>query len=309
MIRVTHESPEYNEKDRTGLFYAQSWLLTHMLMLHDTYGRAFGKFVAETSTTGSAEEAIQRVFGKSIAEVDRDLMDYYRSNSLKGVLFDTKLQKIQVADPRPATELEIGLTLAKLTGLLRRHVDAERRFLDLAKAHPDNSEVYEALGYLSWQEGELLKAKQHLKHAVDLKPTSWKIYWDYARLAQGDSTVLDALRSALRINPSLVDARLMLGFELYKSKQYNEAYVILSQVKSVTPERAASLFLVLAYSALEIGNKAEAKKAADLGKKYAKTALDIAQADSILEFIERPGQPVRVERMMAPADQSDETGG
>ena len=30
--RTTHNFPEYNEKDRTGLFYAQSWLLTHMLM-------------------------------------------------------------------------------------------------------------------------------------------------------------------------------------------------------------------------------------------------------------------------------------
>ena len=297
MVRITHDSPEYNEKDRTGLFYAQSWLLTHMLMLEDTYGKAFGKFVAETSATGSAEGALQRVFGKTVSDVDRDLKSYYRSNSLKGVLFDTKLQKVQVAEPRPATDLETDLTLAKLTGLLRRREDAERRFLQLAKDHPNNWEVYEALGYLNWQEGDRVKAKEYLKRAVDLKPTSWRIYWDYARLAQGDSTVLDALRSALQLNPGLADARLMLGFELYKSKQYSEAYTILSQVKSVNPDRAASMFLVLAYSALEIGKKAEARKAAEMGKKHAKTAIDIAQANSILEFIDRPGQMVKQERM------------
>ena len=118
MVRITHDSPEYNEKDRTGLFYAQSWLLTHMLMLEDTYGKAFGKFVAETSATGSAEGALQRVFGKTVSDVDRDLKSYYPSNSLKGVLFDTKLQKVQVAEPRPATDLETDLTLAKLTGTI-----------------------------------------------------------------------------------------------------------------------------------------------------------------------------------------------
>ncbi len=32
MVRITQNFPEYNEKDRTGLFYVQSWLLTHMLM-------------------------------------------------------------------------------------------------------------------------------------------------------------------------------------------------------------------------------------------------------------------------------------
>ena len=58
----------------------------------------------------------------------------------------------------------------------------------------------------------------------------------------------------------------MLGFELYKSKQYSEAYTILSQVKSVNPDRAASMFLVLAYSALEIGKKAEARKGRRDGK-------------------------------------------
>ena len=70
--------------------------------------------------------------------MDRDPKSYYRSNSLKGVLFDTKLQKVQVAEPRPATDLETDLTLAKLTGLLRRREDAERRFLQLAKDHPNN---------------------------------------------------------------------------------------------------------------------------------------------------------------------------
>ena len=68
-------------------------------------------------------------------------------------------------------------------------------------------------------------------------------------------------------------------------KQYSEANTILSQVRTVAPDGAASMFLVLAYSAFETG------------KKHAKTAVDIAQAHSILEYIDGPGQKVRQERM------------
>ena len=231
-----------------------------MLMLDDVYGKQFGKFVLDASNTGSADGALQRVYGKSVTDVDRDLKAYYRSRSLKGVLFDTKLQKMQVADARTATELETGLTLAKLTASLRRREEAERRYAELAKAHPNNWEVYEALGHLSWQEGDLNKARENLKRAVELKPASWKTYWDYARLAQGDPSVVEALRSALKINADLPDARMMLGFELYKARHYKEAYDVLSQIKQVTPERAPSFFLAMAFSAMEIGNKFEAKK-------------------------------------------------
>ena len=40
LLAVAHDSPEYNEKNRTGLFYAESWLLTHMLMLDNKYGQS-----------------------------------------------------------------------------------------------------------------------------------------------------------------------------------------------------------------------------------------------------------------------------
>ena len=32
LFAVTHNSPQYNESTRQGMFYAESWLLTHFLM-------------------------------------------------------------------------------------------------------------------------------------------------------------------------------------------------------------------------------------------------------------------------------------
>jgi hypothetical protein len=112
---------------------------------------------------------------------------------------------------------------------------------------------------------------------------------------------VEALRSALKIKADLPDARMMLGFELYKARHYKEAYDVLAQIKQVTPERAASFFLAMAFSAMEIGNKFEAKKSAELGRKYAKTAVEVAQADNIIEFVDRPIPAATQEHIVPPS--------
>ena len=291
LLAIEHGSKEFDERDRTSVFYGQSWLLTHMLMLGDGYSKGFSRFISDLSINGSAEQAFQRVYGKSLVDVNKDLQAYYRSNSLKGVLFDAKFQKIRVSEPRPATDLETGLTLAKLTMLLRRRDEARTRYAELAKAYPDNWEIFEALAHVYWRDGDNGKAKENFRKAVELKPTSWKTYWDYARFAQGEPGTVDALRSALRLNPELTEAKLILGYELYRRRDFKEAFDVLATIRQVTPDRAPQLFLMLAFSAVEIGNKPEARKAAEMAKKYAKLPEDISQADRIIQFVDfKPGE-------------------
>ena len=48
LFAVTHDSPQYNERERQGIFYAESWLLTHFLMAGDNpaYQAHFRQFTA-----------------------------------------------------------------------------------------------------------------------------------------------------------------------------------------------------------------------------------------------------------------------
>jgi tetratricopeptide (TPR) repeat protein len=263
-----------------------------MLMLHKSYGIGFSKFVADLSTSGDVHQALQRTYGKTAADLDRDLQAYFRS-TLNGVLFDVKLQKMTVSDPRAATDLETGLTLAKLTALLRRRDEARSRYAELAKAHPDNWEIYEALAHLYWRDGDNAQAKENFRRAVNLNPPSWKTYWDYARFAHGDEGTVEALRNALRLNPELGEARLMLGFELYNTRQFQQAYDVLAEIKRVTPDRAPHFFLMKAFSALEIGRKPEARGAAEAAKKYARTPDEINQANRLIDYLENKSAPAQ----------------
>jgi len=46
LFAVTHDSPQYNERERQGIFYAESWLLTHFLVDGDNpaYKSRFANF-------------------------------------------------------------------------------------------------------------------------------------------------------------------------------------------------------------------------------------------------------------------------
>ena len=58
---VDHKSAMYNEKDKAGMFYAESWVLTHMLFLANEYRPGFGKFVDALAATGSRNGRSRRL--------------------------------------------------------------------------------------------------------------------------------------------------------------------------------------------------------------------------------------------------------
>ena len=288
LIKVTHASPEFDEKNRTGLLYSQSWLLTHMLMLSEAYAEEFGQFALEVSKSGSSEAAFQKVYGKDLSQVDRDLQAYFRSKALKGILYDTKLQKIPVAEPQAATEFETELTLTKLIALLGRRDEAQKRYEALVRANPDRWEIHEAMGHLYWRAGDREKARDNMRRAVELKSPSWKTYWDYARLGHGKETVIDALKRALELNPGLSEARMLLGLEYNNAHKYREAYEVLSSIKHVTPEHAAPFYLAKAYSAIQLAKVSEARSAAETARKHAQNPSEIQRAQEMIDFLNKP---------------------
>lgn len=291
LFAVASDSPEYNEKTRAGIFYAESWLLTHMLVLGNGYRNQFSAFAAQLSSSGSTEDAFFRVYGKTLPQVQADLNAYYHSNSLSGVLFKTQFEKITVGELQPATDLEIGLTLAKLVALTGHPDDAIRRLDSLASAHPDSYQVEESRAYLEWRKGNLEAARQHFQRASEHGATSWKTYWDYARLlgaepGNNEETIV-ALRHALQFNPDLTDAQLMLGSELYQTKSYAQALVAFREVKQVDAKRASQMFLMMAISALQLKLNEDAKRYAGQALQYAQQPSESDSAQRLLQYLDR----------------------
>ena len=294
LFAVGHDSPEYNEKNRAGILYAESWLLTHMLSLSTGYRDKFPAFAAQVSASGSTEQAFTQVYGKSLAQVQKDLDAYYHSNSLNGVAFKTQFEKFAIGKLEPAGDLEIGLTLAKLVALNGRFDEAASRLGELATAHRDSYEVDEGLAYLEWRKGNVQAARQHFQRATERGTKNWKTYWDYARLLGGDDSKesIAALRKTLELNPDLMEARMMLGSELYRSGVYAQALITLRELKNVPPERAATVYLILAYCAMQLKMENDAKQFAEQALKYASKPGESESARQVLAYLNHKGPDV-----------------
>ncbi len=260
LTAVDYDSPEYNERDKAGIFYAQSWLLTHMLYLSNEYSPKFAAFLAKLVAVNSSVIAFHDVYGKSLADVEKDLRSYMRGGSVNVVIFDAKMEKTsERLVAHPASDLEAGLMQADLLTNLRKRDEAKEIYERLAKENPENWEVERGLAYIAWRSGNREEAKRHFGRAVELGAMDGQAYFDYAKLLQGskanDALMTTVLLKAVELRPDLDEARLLLGFHYYNTQDCRGAIEHLGKVKNVAPDRTASYAQVLAYCQLELGNR------------------------------------------------------
>jgi Flp pilus assembly protein TadD len=288
LLSVTRDSPEYNEKNRAGLFYAQSWLLTHMLSLDPRYRDRFGSFLGMVSEGTKSEEALWKTYAKSTAEIERELHYYHQASLLTGILFNAQFEKLQVGEVRKADPFEVELALALLAGLIDRQDEARQRLGRLASENPNRWEPLVALARLALRKQDMESARAHLRKVMPLQPNDWRVYWDYARIESGSdehAPIITAMRRIVELNPSHVDAALMLAERLHHNKQYGESLVAYRSIKSVNAARAPRLFIGKAHTHLRLEQFNEARTAAQEALKYAKDARDKESAANILSFL------------------------
>jgi hypothetical protein len=310
LIRIGTHSPEFNERDRVGMFYAESCLLAHMLMLRDGYAAKFPAFLENISATGSEQTAFSQVYGKSLTEVDRDLHTYFQSPAMGTAAYRAETQRAATGRVAVATDVQIGLTLAKILAATGRPAEAMARVHLLATTHKDNADVAEAAALLEWRIGEVDTALEHFQSILGRPDAGWRAWWDYARLLDatgGDHAAeVDALRTAVNANPELSAARIRLGTLLLANGEPAEALTQLKQVKEVLPEHSAAMYLTLAYAALATGQKAQAKEYAETAGKCLLTPDAEMRLRDLLSAIES-GAPVSTDKQ--PRNEADNDSG
>lgn len=290
VLNATQKSPEYNEADRSGMFYAQSCLLAHMLLLSEEYSGNFATFVDRISGSSSAQTIFGEVYGKSIAEIEKDMLAYFRQTRIGGATFKMTANKAAIESARPATDVEIGITLAKLTGMLGRFEDAKRQLAALSAANPADRAIDEAQAYLTLRSGDSSGALEKFRQLVAREGSGWKLYFDYARLlhmarAERGAKVA-ALHKAVELNPGFGPARLMLGSELYAQGRRADALDQLRQIETIDRRNGAEMHLLMARAAAELGDSANARRYAEEARKHARRPEDAARIEAVLREAE-----------------------
>ena len=289
LISVDYDSPHFDESDRTKVFYAQSWALTHMLCLSNQYRERFSDFLKGVDGD-TGEEAFRWVYGKTLEQVESDFKRYVVRKRLPTVEYEIRLNKsAERPKVQPATATEVSLVQAGLLVGLNRREQALEIYRDLARQDPGNWRIPEALGYLASYSGDGESARRHFARAVELEAANPRLHYDYALLLQEadaePEVIKPVLRKAIALKPDFDNAHRLLGSVLLLEGKAGMALAQLMRVKQISREEAVHHYQTVAQLYHRLGRIEAARQAAALCRKYARSSEEVDLAEELMDWL------------------------
>ena len=292
LCAVDRNSPYYaGDNSRAGIFYTESWLLTHMLFAGKKYGAGFTELKRQILAGTPAEEAFQSAFGETMWHVYSDLRRYAEGGEYRGHVFDVAIdQPVEKPEIKPVPPLESDLILARLLAEIGKTEEARQALKKLAEQNPASPEVHEALGFVAWLKQDREEARAQFAKAIELGSRNARVYHGYSTLesqaGQPRERQIELLRKAVDLDPDFQDARLRLGYLLVSASDYAGAVAQFERVKEGDPERPFQFFHDFAYACYRTGDKEGARANAKRALTAAQGQEQKASAEQLVAVIE-----------------------
>lgn len=259
-------SPHYNEQDKSGIFYGQSWALVHYLMLGDR-GRQeqFKRFINLVSRGEAANKAIQDVYGVTLETLEQELRTYVRGGNFlaQRVASVDNPQAYASYTAMQRTSLSEGETNFYLGDLLLhigRESDAERYFKQAIALDPGFAPAHASLGLIYIYQRKYAEAKPHLQKAA-ASPQNYLIHYLYALVlsregASPDGNVneysrenaavmRDQLQRSIKLNPNYAPAyHLYALVDFVMDERLDEALEMVRKALQLAPSKSNYSFLL-----------------------------------------------------------------
>jgi tetratricopeptide (TPR) repeat protein len=174
LFAVTHESPEYNENEKAGAFYAQSWALVHMLFRGPPGLRSkSGAFLAAVLSGEPVESAVRTELGMELPDLERMLREYWKETEFTFTV--TSFDDLPPVETRSASRVERVALLGVLGDLLfdghqGKSPEAEEHYGAALSIDPANGRALAGLAALRAEEGKHAEAKALYEQAVERAP-------------------------------------------------------------------------------------------------------------------------------------------
>jgi tetratricopeptide (TPR) repeat protein len=245
LLTVDHDSPFYHDEQKGSIFYAESWALTHYLMINDKHNNThlMADYWTALQKNQDSLTAAEHAFG-DLKKLEKEL-DYYVSrmsfSELK-LLSPVDLTESSIA-VRPVPDAEADAIRAGVLMSVQRQKDAEALLSIVLQADPNNALAHETMGSLKFQQRDLSGAKKWYGEAVQLDSKSYlaNYYFGVISLQEGDRNHDDAveksLRSSIELNPKFAPAYDALA-EFYSSRheKLDEAHALNTIAIQLEPE-------------------------------------------------------------------------
>ena len=232
IFAVSRESADYNEGERQGVFYSESWLLVHYLMVGDNGARKtrFGQLTTFLRAGQSPEQAFTNALGISLAATETQLQKYLAREKLDSVTLAVRSDLMPRAGMafRIVAPVEVCFRLGDLLLRINRPDTAAQYFQEAQKLAPRSPLAAEGMGLLAAQSGKHQEALNFLHESLQRGSPSFLAHYafarekfrllahnsdEYVKLPEEDAAEIRAeLLKTLTLMPDFGPAHNLLGF-------------------------------------------------------------------------------------------------
>ncbi|MBS1841858.1 MAG: hypothetical protein JSS69_07910 [Acidobacteria bacterium] len=318
LLSVDHNSPYYNEANRTSVFYAESWALVHYLMLSEKSRQEhlLAKFLDAYAKTGDQIVAAKLAFGD--LKKFGDTLDSYtrQGNFFNGIVKPPTDALDKNYASRTLSHAEVSTLLGEFLAIHGRPKESRELLDAAAKEEPNSPALHEALGLAAYRAGNWQDATKEMEDAIRLGTTSFAPYYmvgtqmarGMGRSEDGDAQAIENLDKAIKLNPHFAPAYDALARALRNSpSQLSRAVdAELQAVKLDSSNMAYAMnftFLLLA-----VNRDADAEAMAERIEKAASTEAEKRMAEQAMEGVkDQIARKKREKEMMAAMQNGSQT--
>ena len=279
LFSLDHDSPEYNERQKQGVFYAQSWALVHYLMMGDN-GKHHPKLVQYLNLLAagiSLEESFAKAFQTDYARLERDLQKYIRLNAYSYAIYEFE-KKLEVEEPLgavPLNDAEVSFYLGDVLLHTQRFEDAEKHLKQSLESNPNLGPALASIGTLLLQQKQWSEARDYFQKAVAADSSNYLVHYQYANLLSRDGyegaapsgssgerfrAVQSEVKKAIELAPWFVESYRLLAYAANMTGEELPATIaLLKKAQAYAPGRQ-DLRLDLARLNLRMEDYAAARK-------------------------------------------------
>ncbi len=295
LFRVNATSPYYHEETKGSIFYAESWALTHYLIVtdHDQKTHRLRDYADLLIKKQDPVTAAQQAFG-DLKTLQTALSNYVA----RSAFYEFKMNSVIAADAQPLPVMPISSTdvdAVRADVLLNddRHKEARTLLETVLRDDPKNALAHEAMGSLNFRDGNIELARKWYGEAVQLDSQSYMAHYYYAVMTMQsgdtghDAEIEASLRKSTELNPAFAPAydRLAMFYGM-RNKNLTEAHML--NIKAIELEPDSLNYRMNAASVLmqqeQFDGAASVLRAAE---KVAKTPEETASLQSRIQQIEQ----------------------
>src|ERR1700733_6295344 len=299
LFKVDHNSPYYNEQNKISVFYAESWALTHYLMVGDKSAhRASLQAYVNAMTKGATEEqAAAQAFG-DLRQLQAALFRYI-GNSAFYYIKAPPPPEIAAADLQvhELSEAEADAYRGGFAAVRGSTQEAIPILEQALKLDPKLALGYQYLGFAEFQDKKHAEALADFTRAIELNPKNaltrfLRAYLDSRQGgAVGNDVQMEAdLRAAIAISPEFAPPYGVLAVFLSNQGQnFPEALQLAQRAQALEP--GSTIYQIdLAQVLARMNRYKEARHIALHARANAASPLERAEAEHFLAFLDQASQ-------------------